>query len=103
MMLLLSTTGVTWYTAATDGVIVASPTLNSISSVTYYAEYNNGTCDSLTRTAVTLTIDAVPLAPTSLGDITECEESPIQTLNANNAFASTTGITWYTMLLREVQ
>ena len=92
---LISITGVTWYTAATDGVIVTSPTLNSISSVTYYAEYNNGTCDSLTRTAVTLTITAAPLAPTSLGDITECLQSPIQTLNANNAFASTTGITWY--------
>jgi gliding motility-associated-like protein len=63
--------------------------------VTYYAEYNNGTCSSLTRTAVTLTITGAPAAPSSSGDITECEESPIQTLDANDALSSTTGITWY--------
>ncbi|MBK9225382.1 MAG: hypothetical protein IPO23_13590 [Flavobacterium sp.] len=40
-----------WYDAATGGSIIASPTLNSIGTVTYYAESVNSTtnCPSLTR------------------------------------------------------
>ncbi|RBN49291.1 Ig-like domain-containing protein, partial [Flavobacterium psychrolimnae] len=53
---LTSTTGITWYDAATNGNIVSSPTLKTVGSITYYAEYSNGTCSSLTRTAVKLTI-----------------------------------------------
>jgi hypothetical protein len=53
--------------------------------VTYYAEYNDGTCSSLTRTAVVLTINDSPEPPASSGDITECEADPVQTLDANNA------------------
>jgi hypothetical protein len=63
--------------------------------VTYYAEYNDGTCSSLTRTAVVLTINDSPEPPASNGDITECEADPVQTLDANNALSSTTGVTWY--------
>jgi hypothetical protein len=92
---LSSTTGVTWYDAAVGGAIVASPTLNSVGSVTYYAEYNDGTCSSLTRTAVVLTINDSPEPPASNGDIIECEADPVQTLDANNALSSTTGVTWY--------
>ncbi|UNY98524.1 gliding motility-associated C-terminal domain-containing protein [Zhouia spongiae] len=92
---LSSTTGITWYDAATGGSVVATPTLNTVGSATYYAEYNDGTCTSLTRTAVVLTITGAPAAPVSSGDITECETSPIQTLDANNALSDTTGITWY--------
>ncbi|MFV7236987.1 gliding motility-associated C-terminal domain-containing protein, partial [Flavobacterium sp. ZB4R12] len=49
-----------WYNAATAGAIVVSPTLNTVGTVTYYAQtVNNDTsCISLTRTAVTLTINA---------------------------------------------
>jgi hypothetical protein len=72
-----------------------SPTLNSVGSVTYYAEYNDGTCSSLTRTAVVLTINDSPEPPASNGDIIECEADPVQTLDANNALSSTTGVTWY--------
>ncbi|NHM08405.1 hypothetical protein G4D82_14365, partial [Flavobacterium sp. CYK-4] len=49
-----------WFNAATGGASVASPTLNTIGSVTYYAQANDGTCNSLTRTPVTLTINAAP-------------------------------------------
>jgi hypothetical protein len=69
--------------------------LNSVGSVTYYAEFSDGTCSSLSRTAVVLTINDSPEPPTSTGDITECEASPIQTLDANDALSSTTGVTWY--------
>jgi hypothetical protein len=62
---LSSTTGVTWYDAAVGGAAVASPTLNAVGSVTYYAEFNDGTCSSLTRTAVVLTINDSPEPPAS--------------------------------------
>ena len=55
-----STTGITWYTLASGGSVVPTPTLNTVGNITYYAEYSNGTCSSLTRTAVTLTIDTTP-------------------------------------------
>jgi|GEM_PF-823323 len=51
---------VVWYDAATGGQVVASPTLDAVGSVTYYAEADNGECMSETRTAVTLTINALP-------------------------------------------
>ncbi|WP_321372200.1 choice-of-anchor L domain-containing protein [uncultured Draconibacterium sp.] len=92
---LVSSTGVTWFDAASGGNVVASPTLNTVGTKTYYAEYSNGTCSSLTRTAVTLTINEAPEAPEKDDDITECETDPIQTLNANDALVSSTGVTWF--------
>ena len=90
---------VVWYDAATGGNVVANPTLNTVSSVTYYAEANTdaGGCPSATRTSVALTITEAPAAPISTGDITECEENPIQTLNANDAITATAGqsVVWY--------
>jgi hypothetical protein len=96
---LTSTTGVTWYTAATSGTVVTSPTLNTAGTVTYYAQANSTSgCASLSRTAVTLTINPAPVPPALSGSatITQCETSPIQTLNANNALVSTDGVVWYT-------
>ncbi|MFC3198245.1 DUF6923 family protein, partial [Parapedobacter deserti] len=48
---------IVWYDAATGGNVVASPTLNAIGTVTYYAETTiSGVCPSATRTPVKLTI-----------------------------------------------
>lgn len=60
---------VVWYTAATGGTVVASPILNTIGTVTYYAASVNNTtlCESATRTAVVLTISSVPGATASAG------------------------------------
>ena len=63
---------IVWYDAATGGNVVANPILNSIGTITYYAESivtTNG-CTSLSRTAVTLTITINPIAPISGGDQT---------------------------------
>ena len=84
-----------WYTAATGGSIVSSPTLNSTGSIIYYAEASLGTCVSATRTAVTLTINANPAAPVSGGNQVQCQQSPLQTLTASATAAGST-ITWYT-------
>lgn len=50
---------IVWYNQAVGGIVVVSPTLSTVGSVTYYAEaVNTATgCPSLTRTAVNLQID----------------------------------------------
>ncbi|MFM2156522.1 MAG: hypothetical protein RL516_1271 [Bacteroidota bacterium] len=84
---------VTWYTASTGGSLVASPTLNTVGTATYHAMATLGTCNSFTRTPVTLTINPTPAAPVSGGNISECEQSPIQTLTAT---ATGSNVTWFT-------
>ena len=75
---------IVWYDAATNGNVIANPTLNTVGTITYYAQAvnENTSCTSLTRTAVTLTIKAAPDTPISGGDQNVCEASPIQTLTA---------------------
>src|SRR5678816_2855260 len=88
---------VVWYDAATDGNVVANPTLSSTGTATYYAASQDNTtlCFSLTRTAVTLTINEAPDAPTSGGNQTECEESPIQTLTATATAPAGATVVWF--------
>jgi autotransporter-associated beta strand protein len=57
---------VNWYDALTGGNQVASPIQVGIGSVTYYAEAFDGTCSSLTRTAVTLKINTLPAIPAAI-------------------------------------
>ncbi len=68
---------ITWYDALTGGNIVSSPTLSALGTVTYYAEASSGSCTSLSRTAVTLTIKPLPsVAPISYsGSTTVCSGS----------------------------
>jgi gliding motility-associated-like protein len=54
---------ITWFDNASGGTAVASPTLRIIGTRTYYAEASNGTCVSLSRTPVTLTISPIPAVP----------------------------------------
>ncbi|MFA9192747.1 SprB repeat-containing protein, partial [Flavobacterium sp. FZUC8N2.13] len=51
---------ITWYNQGSGGSIVTNPILNAVGTVTYYAQASNGTCSSLTRTPVTLTINPTP-------------------------------------------
>ena len=53
---------VVWYNAPTGGSIVTTPTRVGVGSVTYYSESVTivGGCSSLTRKAVTLTINSLP-------------------------------------------
>ncbi|WP_216846799.1 gliding motility-associated C-terminal domain-containing protein, partial [Mucilaginibacter sp. L196] len=64
-----ATATITWYAAATGGTVLATgnsfttPVLNS--NTTYYAQVTNSTgCTSATRTAITITINALPADPT---------------------------------------
>ncbi len=53
---------IVWYDAATGGNVVASPTLNTVGTITYFAESSDNTssCTSFNRTPVVLTINALP-------------------------------------------
>ncbi|MBL0012280.1 MAG: hypothetical protein IPP30_00500 [Flavobacterium sp.] len=87
---------VVWYDAAVNGNIVTNPTLNAVGSVTYYAQaVNANTCGSLSRTPVTLTINAAPVVPVTGGDQTECEASPLQTLTATATVPAGSTVVWY--------
>ncbi|MGM8363815.1 MBG domain-containing protein, partial [Flavobacterium sp. ARAG 55.4] len=90
---------VTWYETATGGSPIASPTQVGVGTKTYYAQSSNpnGTCSSLTRTAVTLTINATPAAPISGGNQTICSDgTTTQTLTATATVPQGQTITWYT-------
>jgi gliding motility-associated-like protein len=88
---------VVWYDAATGGsALVTAPTLNAVGSITYYAQaVNANNCSSLSRTPVTLTINAAPVAPVTGGDQTECEASPLQTLTATATVPAGSTVVWY--------
>src|SRR5690625_3077393 len=90
-----SGTTIVWYNAATGGDVVSNPVLNEVGSITYYAETVANNCASASRTAVTLTIHGAPDAPASGGDITACEEDPIQTLTAVASVGSGESVVWY--------
>ena len=90
---------VTWYETATGGNPVASPTQVGVGTKTYYAQSSNpnGTCTSLTRTAVTLTINTTPVAPISGGNQTVCSDrTTTQTLTATATVPQGSSVNWYT-------
>ena len=76
-------TGITlvWYDAATNGATVGSPTWSSIGTKIYYAQAENGTCVSATRTPVSLEIKTLPTAGAG-SDVTINCTSPSTTLAA---------------------
>ncbi|MFN9110340.1 MAG: hypothetical protein ACK5XN_09755, partial [Bacteroidota bacterium] len=42
---------ISWYDQAVGGTLIAAPTLNTVGSITYFAEASDGICNSTTRTA----------------------------------------------------
>ncbi|WP_343021704.1 gliding motility-associated C-terminal domain-containing protein [Flavobacterium sp. PL12] len=92
---------IVWYDALTGGNVVQNPNLNLIGTVTYYAEAVNSVtaCVSVSRTAVTLTINIKPLIPVSGGNQTVCATSPIQTLTATSTAQNGELIVWYDSLI----
>lgn len=86
---------VVWYSAASGGSVVPSPTLNTAGTVTYYAASlnNTTTCESDTRTAVTLTITTVAQASVTAGGATTfCQGgSVLLTANSGSSYSWSTG------------
>src|SRR6202007_526860 len=83
---------ITWYDAATGGNREASHTQVGVGSSTSYPQAFDGTCSSLTRTAVTLTINAAPAAPAASNQTVCFNGNANQTLTAT---ATGGTITWY--------
>nr|WP_051197635.1 hypothetical protein [Flavobacterium soli] len=87
-------TGITWYSAATGGVVVANGTALS-SGTTYYASLTDaGTgCESATRLAVTVTVGnaTTPTTTDTTQDFCLIDAPTVSDIQVNQA-----GITWYT-------
>jgi PKD repeat protein len=85
---------INWYDAPTGGTLVgtgASFTTPSLSATTtYYAEATNGSCTSLTRTAVTATVNEQPTI-TSTTPASRCGNGSL-TLQATGSIGT---INWY--------
>jgi len=87
-----------WYTSASGGTSIFTGatfiTPNLVASTTYYVEASAGTCASATRTAVTITVTSIPLAPTvASSNITICSLQTA-TLQATAPVGAT--FNWYT-------
>ncbi|MFM9841176.1 MAG: RHS repeat-associated core domain-containing protein [Cyclobacteriaceae bacterium] len=92
-----------WYAALTGGTALRTSgsvttdnfTTPSISTTnTYYVTFHNGTCESTPRTAVTATVNALPVAPTFTA-ASRCGAGTVS-LTASSATAGT--FTWYSAL-----
>lgn len=87
----------TWYDAPTGGNVVGSPTLSIVGTITYHASSRNNTtnCESVTRTAVKLTINSAPPATvTTSGPTTFCQGGTVTlTANAGDSYLWNTGST----------
>ena len=86
-------TNLLWYTTATGGT--GSNTPPAVSTATagtniYYVSQNNGTCESLTRTSVTVNVYATPAAPSVISPIDICQNSTPAQLTATG-----TNLLWY--------
>lgn len=88
---------VIWYDAPTGGNVISSPTLNSIGTITFYAESeeNSSGCKSNTRTAVTLTITQMPASTvTANGPTTFCQGGSVMlTANPGTSYLWSNGAT----------
>ena len=86
-------TNLLWYTTATGGT--GSNTPPAVSTATagtniYYVSQNNGTCESLTKTSVTVNVYATPAAPSVISPIDICQNSTPAQLTATG-----TNLLWY--------
>ena len=86
-------TGLLWYAAATGGVGSATaptPSTAAAGSTIYYVSQTGG-CGEGPRASITVTVNALPAAPTVTSPVTYCQGSQATTLTATG-----TGLLWYT-------
>jgi hypothetical protein len=88
---------INWYSAAVGGTLLATnsntyTTPNITATTIYYAEANNGTCVSSTRTAVTATVNALPATVATISNASKCG-TDTSTISATALTGMT--INWY--------
>ena len=88
---------INWYSASVGGTLLLAnsntySTPNLTTTTIYYAEANNGTCASSTRTAVTATVNALPAVVATLVNATKCG-TDTSTISATALTGMT--INWY--------
>ncbi len=88
---------VKWYTTATGNTTTTNPILNSVGTVTYFAAaaQTNTTCEGISRTPVTLTINQVALATaTAQSATTFCQGNNVTlTASAGTSYLWSNGAT----------
>ncbi|MDR1552529.1 MAG: Ig-like domain-containing protein, partial [Prevotellaceae bacterium] len=86
---------VIWYTDSIGGTVTTAPSRNAVGTTTAYAaaKSNIADCESATRTPVSVTVYAIPNAPTA-NDITACYDGTTYTAGATAGENET--IVWYT-------
>ncbi|BDX37378.1 hypothetical protein CYCD_07330 [Tenuifilaceae bacterium CYCD] len=86
---------VAWYTASTGGSVTTVPTGTAVGTYTAWAESVNSTtgCVSSTRTQVTLTINALPTAPTG-SNVVACYDGASHSASATAPAGAS--VVWYT-------
>jgi hypothetical protein len=88
-------TNLLWYTTLTGGTGSATaptPSTATAGSTTYYVTQNS-TCGESSRAAITVTVNATPLAPTvTTSSFTYCQGGTASTLSATG-----TNLLWYTV------
>ncbi|OHT45740.1 hypothetical protein B0A71_15900 [Flavobacterium tructae] len=89
--LAVNESGVTWYDAATGGNAVASTTLLENNKV-YYGSLKEGTCESPTRLAVTVTLSdpKTPTTSKTTQEFCKTDNKTVADLAVNES-----GVTWY--------
>ncbi len=82
-----------WYTVATGGTGSATaptPTTTTAGTTTFYVSQTQGICES-PRSAITVTITALPAAPMVVSSVTYCQNASATVLSATG-----TNLLWYT-------
>ncbi|OFY68396.1 MAG: hypothetical protein A2V64_08415 [Bacteroidetes bacterium RBG_13_43_22] len=87
--LIASGTSLKWYTASTGGTPLNSAT-SLVNGTTYYASQTISSCESTARLPVTVTITAIPSAPTGGASQSFCSGTTVANLTATG-----TDIKWY--------
>lgn len=85
-------TNLLWYTVATGGTGSSTapvPSTTTVGSTTYYVSQSTGACES-GRTAIVVTINPTPLAPTVASPVAYCQNATATALTATG-----TNLLWY--------
>jgi gliding motility-associated-like protein len=89
-------TNLLWYTQVSGGTsspTAPTPSTAAVGSTTYWVTSTIGTCESLTRSAIVVTVNTTPPAPTVNTPVNYCQNTTAASLATS--VTSGTGLLWY--------